>query len=74
MLHLASQSPRRRQLLEQIGVPFAMLDVDVIEARTSKSRPNLGIVKFKCTVRNARGEALGEMTSPILIERRAGAV
>ena len=30
-----------------------MLDVDVLEARTSKSRPELGIVKFKCTVRNA---------------------
>lgn len=50
------------------------LDVDVVEARTSKSRPNLGIVKFKCTARNASGEALCEMTSPILIERRAGAV
>ena len=51
-----------------------MLDVDVVEARASKSRPNLGIVKFKCTARNAKGEALCEMTSPILIERRAGAV
>jgi len=46
------------------------LDVDVLEARTSKSRPELGIVKFKCTARNARGEALCEMTSPILIKRR----
>ena len=26
MLHLASQSPRRRQLLEQIGVDFVVLD------------------------------------------------
>jgi acyl dehydratase len=51
-----------------------MLDVDVVEARTSKSRPELGIVKFKCTVRNAGGDALCEMTSPILIKRREGAV
>ena len=51
-----------------------MLDVDVLEARTSKSRPELGIVKFKCTVRNATGQALCEMTSPILIKRREGAV
>ena len=51
-----------------------MLEVDVVEARTSKSRPKLGIVKFKCTVRNAAGQALCEMTSPILIERREGAV
>jgi septum formation protein len=31
MLHLASQSPRRRQLLEQLGVEFVVLDVDVPE-------------------------------------------
>jgi len=29
MLHLASQSPRRRQLLEQLGVDFAVLEVAV---------------------------------------------
>jgi septum formation protein len=40
MLHLASQSPRRRQLLEQIGVPFAMLDVDVIEQRGQGESPH----------------------------------
>ncbi|MGT2503813.1 MaoC family dehydratase [Bradyrhizobium guangxiense] len=50
------------------------LDVDVLEARTSTSRPELGIVKFKCTVRNAKDEVLAEMTSPILIRRREGAV
>jgi acyl dehydratase len=49
------------------------LEVDVVEARVSKSRPALGIVKFKCTARNASGQALCEMTSPILIERREGA-
>jgi septum formation protein len=29
MLYLASQSPRRRQLLEQLGLQFAVLDVEV---------------------------------------------
>lgn len=33
MLYLASQSPRRRQLLEQLGLSFAVLDVDVPEQR-----------------------------------------
>ena len=33
MLYLASQSPRRKQLLEQIGVAFALLQVDVPEVR-----------------------------------------
>jgi acyl dehydratase len=50
-----------------------MLDVDVTEARVSKSRPETGIVTFKAVMRNAAGEALCEMVSPILIARRAGA-
>lgn len=33
MLYLASKSPRRRQLLEQIGIRFEVLDVDVPEIR-----------------------------------------
>ena len=33
MLYLASQSPRRRQLLEQLGYRASMLDVDVPEVR-----------------------------------------
>lgn len=33
MLHLASQSPRRRQLLGRLGVEFRVLDVEIEEAR-----------------------------------------
>jgi septum formation protein len=33
MLHLASQSPRRRQLLEQLGLDFGTLEVEVPEVR-----------------------------------------
>jgi len=33
MLHLASRSPRRKQLLEQLGVAFESLPVDVAEVR-----------------------------------------
>jgi len=39
MLYLASQSPRRRQLLEQIGVDFSVLDVDVPEQRMLGESP-----------------------------------
>ena len=35
MLHLASQSPRRRQLLEQLGLDFGVIDVDVPEERAA---------------------------------------
>jgi acyl dehydratase len=48
-----------------------MLDVDVIEARVSKSRPTTGIVTFRCVIRNAAGQMLCEMVSPIIIGRRA---
>lgn len=49
------------------------LDVDVVEARPSRSRPETGIVTFKCRVRNGKGQPLAEMVSPILVGRRAAA-
>lgn|SRR5690606_9044589 len=39
MLHLASQSPRRRELLARLGVPFGVLDVDVPEQRQPGEPP-----------------------------------
>ena len=47
-----------------------VLDVDVVEARISRSRPETGIVTFKCAVRNAAGEVLCVMVSPIMVRRR----
>jgi len=49
------------------------LDVEVTEARVSRSRPETGIVTFRSVVRNAAGQALCEMVSPIIVARRAGA-
>jgi len=48
------------------------LDVEVMEARISKSRPETGIVTFKAVVFNATGQALCDMVSPIIVARRAG--
>ena len=39
LLYLASQSPRRRQLLEQIGVRFDTVDVEVPEVRAPAEPP-----------------------------------
>jgi len=47
-----------------------MLDVDVAEARVSRSRPATGIVTFRAVVNNAAGQALCEMESPIIVRRR----
>ena len=46
------------------------LDVEVIEARVSKSRPETGIVTFKAVARNAAGQDLCEWVSPIIVRRR----
>lgn len=46
------------------------LDVEVLEARASRSRPETGIVMFKAAVRNAAGQALCEMVSPMIVARR----
>lgn len=48
------------------------LEVEVAETRVSRSRPTTGIVTFKCTVRNAAGQTLCDMVSPIIVERREG--
>lgn len=39
MLYLASQSPRRRDLLTLLGLPFGVLDVDVPEVRRHDEPP-----------------------------------
>ncbi|OOG50206.1 Maf family protein [Rhodanobacter sp. C01] len=39
MLYLASQSPRRRALLEQLGATFSVLDVEVPEQRAAGELP-----------------------------------
>jgi acyl dehydratase len=50
-----------------------MLDIEVEEARVSRSRPDTGIVTFKGVVKNAAGVTLAEMVSPIIVRRRADA-
>jgi acyl dehydratase len=49
-----------------------MLDVEVMEARVSRSRPETGIVTFKAVARNGAGQALCEWVSPIIVRRREG--
>jgi len=49
-----------------------MLDVEVVEARVSRSRPETGIVTFKAVARNAAGQVLCEWVSPIIVRRREG--
>jgi acyl dehydratase len=50
-----------------------MLDIEVTEARVSRSRPTTGIVMFKMVASNGAGQALCEMVSPIIVQRRGQA-
>lgn len=47
------------------------LDIEVAEARVSRSRPDTGIVTFKAIARNAAGQVVCEWLSPIIVRRRA---
>ena len=45
MLYLASQSPRRRQLLELAGIRFGTVDVDVPEMRAPGESPENYVIR-----------------------------
>ena len=80
-IYLASQSPRRRQLLEQIAIDFDLLSVDVDEHWDSKEHPRcyverLALEKARIGLRkvDARDQALviGADTSVVLDDRILG--
>ena len=68
-VYLASLSPRRRQLLEQIGVSFQVLSVEIDESIGAAELP-LGYVKRLAAAKAAAGlrqsEARGSMARPVL--------
>lgn len=49
------------------------LDVTVVDKRVSKSRPDMGFVNFKYTIKNAKGEPLMFAQNPMMIRLKAGA-
>jgi septum formation protein len=68
-VYLASASPRRRQLLEQIGVCFQVLDVEIDESLGVAELP-LAYVKRLAAAKAGAGlrqsEARGSMARPVL--------
>jgi len=81
MLYLASQSPRRRQLLEQLGMSFSVLDVDVPEvravdepaydyiSRVAREKAGAGLLQV---IGNADARVLGADTEVVLGDRVFG--
>jgi len=66
MLYLASQSPRRRQLLEQIGVDFRVVDVDVPEQRVLGETPRDYVSRVARDKARAGLAALEEANAAVL--------
>ncbi len=63
-LFLASKSPRRRDLLEQIGIRFAVLDVDLDEARLPGETPETYVQRLALDKARA-GHALVQRRSAL---------
>ena len=45
MLHLASKSPRRRELLARLGLDFGVIDVEVLEQRAPGESPDAYVAR-----------------------------
>jgi len=76
-IYLASNSPRRRELLTQMGVDFLMLAVDVDESRLVNEKPvdyvkRLAIAKaqagWQSLAESAKRPVLGSDTSVVLAD------
>jgi len=59
-IYLASQSPRRRELLEQIGVRFDVLSIDISEDKNPTESPYEYVERLAVAKANAGKNALNE--------------
>ena len=67
MIHLASKSPRRRLLLDQIGIEYAVVDAPVDETRLAGERPETFVERMAREKAQAGLASLGEnRTAPVL--------
>jgi len=64
---LASASPRRRELLQQIGVRFSLLSVDVAEESQPNEAPEVLVLRLALEkARAGRAKLLAEDSTPVL--------
>ena len=67
MIHLASRSPRRRVLLEQIGVHYTIVDAPIEEVRRAGESPERFVERMACEKALAGLAALGDArAAPVL--------
>ena len=67
MIHLASKSPRRRLLLEQIGIAYTLVDAPIAEVQRPGESPERFVERMACEKSLAGLAALGNTrTAPVL--------
>ena len=67
MIHLASKSPRRRLLLDQIGVDYTVVDAPIDEVRRPGEPPPEYVERMACEKAQAGCAVLGDAsTGPVL--------
>jgi septum formation protein len=67
MLHLASQSPRRRQLLDQLGITYRVLDVGIAEVVGHAEAPEAYVRRVACEKARAGLRALGSPADAVVL-------
>ncbi len=65
MIYLASNSPRRQELLQQIGIPFQQLSVSIDESKRDTECPEQYVVRM-AREKAAAGRALAASANPVL--------
>ena len=60
MIHLASRSPRRRLLLDQIGADYTIVDAPIDEVRQAGEPPGRFVERMACEKAQAGLAALGD--------------
>ena len=66
MIHLASKSPRRRVLLDQIGIDYTVVDAPIDEVRQPGEAPGRFVERMACEKAQAGLAALGDArTGPV---------
>lgn len=64
-IYLASRSPRRRELLDQIGVEFEIIDIDIDESWDGKEKPENYVQRIALEKARA-GNAFSDEDFPVL--------
>lgn len=64
-IYLASHSPRRRELLDQIAVPFAPLDVSVDESWDHDESPEVFVIRVALEKARAGWAQVAESSRPL---------